>query len=290
INTLAYAIDWRPGDNVVVADVEFPSDVLPWTKFEHLGVEVRIVKNDGWQIRPEGIVDLIDDHTRVVAVSYVSYFTGQRQDLPKLSKLVRQSNAIFLLDATHAAGVVSVDANLADVVVCSCYKWLLATHGVAIFYWNKERLPDLKPPFIGWATPASLPGWEDPTSYVLPDSADRFVPANPSYISIYVLENALDHLLAIGRNTIEEYVLSLSGKLWQGVAEGGWEMLTPAEANGRAGNVCFMAPNVREVTDKLKANQILIWGSYGGVKRVRVSTHLYNTEADVDRFLEVLRS
>ena len=81
INTLAYAIDWQPGDNVVVADVEFPSDVLVWTKFEKLGVEVRVVKNQNWQIHPEDIATQIDARTRVVAVSYVSYFTGQRQNL-----------------------------------------------------------------------------------------------------------------------------------------------------------------------------------------------------------------
>ena len=286
VNTLAYSIDWRPGDNVVVADVEFPSDVLVWTMFEQQGVEVRIVSNRNWQIRPEDVAAQIDERTRVVAISHVSYFTGQRQNIQRLSEIVRQSNAIFLLDVTHAAGAVAVDASLADVVVCSCYKWLLATHGTAIFYWNKERLPDLQPPFIGWATPASLPSWDAPTSYALPDSADRFVAANPSYISIYVLENGLDHLLAIGRDKIESYILDLSGKLWQGVAERGWEMLTPEGAAERAGNICFLAPNVNELTERLKENDILIWGSYGGVKRVRVSTHLYNSMADVDRFLD----
>ncbi|MFK7805125.1 MAG: aminotransferase class V-fold PLP-dependent enzyme [Anaerolineae bacterium] len=290
INTLAYSIDWQAGDNVVVSDVEFPSDVLVWTQFEKLGVEVRVVRHVDWQIRPEDIAAQIDDRTRVVAISYVSYFTGQRQNLAALSAVVRQSKAIFLVDATHAAGVVAVDAHYADVLVSSCYKWMLATHGTAIFYWNKKRLPDLKPPFIGWATPESLPGWEDPTAYTLPDHAGRFVPANPSFISIYVLENALDHLLEVGRDTIEEYVLSLSGRLWQGVSERGWEMLTPAAADQRAGNICFMAPNIDEVVGRLKENNILIWGSYGGVKRVRVSTHLYNTAADVDKFLEVVGS
>ena len=49
-----------------------------------------------------------------------------------------------------------------------------------------------------------------------------------------------------------------------------------------------MAPNIDEVVDRLKENNILIWGSYGGVKRVRVSTHLYNTAEEVDKFLDVI--
>ena len=50
VNLLAYALPWEPGDNVVVADVEFPSDVLPWTRLENQGVEVRIVENQKWEI------------------------------------------------------------------------------------------------------------------------------------------------------------------------------------------------------------------------------------------------
>lgn len=124
INLLAHSIDWQPGDNVVVADVEFPSDVLPWTNFADQGVEVRIVRHREWRIHLEDVEALINERTRVVAMSYVSYFTGQRQDLRALSALVRQSNAIFLLDATHAAGVVPVEASYADIMVSSCYKWL----------------------------------------------------------------------------------------------------------------------------------------------------------------------
>ena len=66
INNLAYGLDWQPGDNVVVADVEFPSGILPWTQFENQGVEVRIVKHRNWIVELDDIADLIDERTRVV--------------------------------------------------------------------------------------------------------------------------------------------------------------------------------------------------------------------------------
>lgn len=289
VNLLAYALKWQAGDNVVVADVEFPSDVLPWTKFTPQGVEVRLVRHENWHISLEAIAAQIDERTRVVVVSLVSYFTGQRQPLKELSELIRGRGAILLVDATHTAGVLPVDAHYADVLISSCYKWLLGVHGTAVFYWNRERLPDLEPPFVGWATPAQLPGWEDPTSYTLPPTADRFVPANPNFLGLYILENALDHLLAIGRDTIGEYVLELSGRMWQGVHAQGWEMMTPKSAEARAGNVCFLAPNVNELTAAMEEAGILIWGAYGGVKRVRISTHLFNTVEEVDKCLEILK-
>ena len=284
INLLAHALTWQPGDNVVVADVEFPSDVLPWTRLQPHGVEVRVVKHENWQITLENIAAAIDERTRVVAVSLVSYFTGQRMPLAELSTLVRQSQALLLVDATHAAGAVTVEASYADILVSSAYKWLLGVHGTAIFCWNRQRLPDLKPPFLGWHTGVAIPGWEAPTEVTLRPNADRFVPGNPSFISLYVLDNALEQLLKIGIPALEAHVLHLSGLVWDGLQQAGWEPITPPKAAARAGNICFIPPQIAELTAKLTAQNVFVWGG----DRVRVSTHLYNSEADVARFLEVV--
>ena len=108
INTLAYAIDWQPGDNVVISDVEFPSDVLVWTKFETTGVEVRVVRHVDWVIRPEDIAAQIDEHTRVVAISYVSYFTGQRQNLADGRAVITRLRGIA---ANYVNGLVNCNVN-----------------------------------------------------------------------------------------------------------------------------------------------------------------------------------
>ena len=288
-NLLAHALEWQPGDNVVVADVEFPSDVLPWTNMVKDGVELRIVKHKNWQISIDDIAAQIDERTRVVAVSHVSMFTGQRIDLPRLSEVVRASNAIFLLDATHAAGAVPVEAGYADIVISSCYKWLLGVHGTAIFYWNRERLPDLNPPFLGWnSTPVST-SWRNPTQFEFHDNADRFLAGNPSFISLYILDNALDHLLEVGLERIEAHDVGLSGLVWEGINDLGYEMMTPPEAAARAGNVCFMADNIPAIAAALEREDVLIWGVYHGVGRVRISSHLYNDKEDIDRCLHVMR-
>jgi selenocysteine lyase/cysteine desulfurase len=289
VNLIAHALEWRPGDNVVVCDVEFPSDVLPWTTLQRQEVEIRTVSQRDWLIHLEDIEAAIDERTRVVDVSHVSYFTGQRLPLDRLSEIVRASNALLIVDATHAAGAVPVQASYADILVSSCYKWLLGVHGTAIFYWNRERLPDLEPPFLGWHTGVTIPDWQAPTRYTLRPNADRFVPGNPSFISLYVLENALDQLLKVGMPAIEAHVLNLSGQVWAGLDQAGWQVMTPREPAQRAGNICFLAPNVGAVTTGLAERGVLVWGSYGGVGgRIRVSTHLYNTEADVERLLVAL--
>lgn len=290
INNVAYGLDWQKGDNVVVADVEFPSGILPWTRFENLGVEVRVVRHKNWFIDLEDIAALIDERTRVVTISHVSMFTGQRIDLESLSGLVRSSNALLLLDATHAAGVVPVDASLADIMVSSCYKWLLGVHGAAVYYVNRERLPDFCPPFLGWNSPAEHGGWEKPTEFTLQPSAHQFQPGNAGFISVYILNNALDHILKTEIKSIEQHALTLSGMIYESVESLGFELMTPFEDSQRAGNVCFMAENIEGIRQVLERQQVLIWGAYAGFGRLRISTHLYNDSTDVERCIAALQN
>ncbi len=290
INAVMYGLSWQAGDNVVIADVEFASGVYPWTRLADQGVEIRIARHRDWCVDLESIDSLIDERTRVVLISHVSMFTGQRMDLAALSALVRQRGARLVLDATHAVGVVDVDASLADVVVSSCYKWLLGVHGCAIFYCNRERFPELEPPFLGWNSVSAAGGWRAPLEMTLRSDADRFIPGNPSYVSIYLLNNALDALLATGIHSIEEHALKLTGALHHGLTDQGWEVMTPAPAEFRAGNVCLMTDRVDEIAQTLREHQVMVWGTYAGDARLRISAHVYNDQDDVEKCLQALSS
>ena len=290
INNVLYGLDWQAGDNIVVADVEFPSGLLPWTLLQDRGVEVRVVRHVDWQIRIEDIASQIDERTRVLEISQVSMFTGQRLDVAALSALARDSNALLLLDATHAAGVVPVPAGLADIVVSSCYKWLLGTHGTALFYVNRERLPDFRPPFLGWDSPAKFGGWKSPLEYTLRPNADAFKPGNPNYLGLYLLDNALDTLLGVGIDAIEAHALALSGRVVDAIRRLGFESMTSPDPASRAGNACFMAPDNERLRLALEKENVYIWGAYAGFGRLRVSTHLYNDSDDVERCIRALES
>lgn len=289
MNNVAYGLDWKAGDNVVIVDVEFPSGIFPWTRLQKAGVEVRVVRHINWFIDLDDIACLIDHRTRVVAISHVSMYTGQRMDLEALSRLVRSTGALLLLDATHAAGVVDVDARLADIMVSSCYKWLLGVHGAAVFYLNKDRISDLDPPFLGWNSSRTHGGWSDPLTFELQQSAHRFQPGNHAYLAVYILDNALDRLLQIGIPDIEQHALKLGQRIYEGVHELGFEVMTPEPAPMRAGNVCFVTDRLELVRNRLERNNVLIWGAYAGFGRLRISTHLYNDSEDVERCLAALR-
>ena len=295
INIVAYGLDWQVGDNVVIADVEFGSGVYPWTLLQDKGVEIKIVRHRDWQISISDIEAQIDTNTRLVLMSHVSMFTGQRIPLQELADAVHKKGALLVLDATHAAGVVPVHAACADVVISSCYKWLLGTHGTAVFYWNRERLPELKAPFLGWASAKSAGGWRDPLTLTQHPDAMRFMPANPNYLGIYLLHNALKNLLPLGEDVIERHALNLTGRLRAGIAKLDLDRLqisimTAEAEHHRAGNICIMSDRVDELSAELRRRGILVWGTYGSDSRLRISAHVYNDESDIDACLDALGS
>jgi cysteine desulfurase/selenocysteine lyase len=281
VNLIARSLDWRSGDNVVVADVEFPSLLYPWTLLADRGVEVRVVRSRERLLDLDLLREAVDSRTRVVAVSQVSYLTGQRLSLPAIANIAWQNGARLLVDATHALGAVAVDANYCDFLVCSCYKWLLAAHGVGIFVLNRSRISDLPPSSLGWHSVARSGGLSGPLEFTLRADADRFESANPSFPSLYLLRNALERLAEIPARSAERHVLELSKAIRDGLVARGVAVTTPEAEESRAGNVCFEVENAAALVSELANADILVWGSEG---RVRVSTHVYNSSADVDRF------
>src|SRR4051794_24563080 len=198
VNQLAAGLDWRAGDNVVVEDIEYPSDIYPWARLEPLGVEVRVARQWGEEPTLERIAAAMDSRTRVLSVSQVSFLTGRRFALEDLRALCDRVGALLSVDATHATGVVPVPARHADVLVSSCYKYLLGVHGAAIFYRNPARLADLPPQTIGWHSITGARTIAAPTAYQWAPDASRFEAGNPPFMALALLDNALVYLEAVG--------------------------------------------------------------------------------------------
>ena len=106
------AIDWRPGDNVVVSALDYASGRHSMLRLGQLGVEPRIVPGRGWRIEPADLLAACDARTRAVYVSQVTSLTGQRVDVAALAAGLPQGT-MLIVDASHALGVVPVDGRLA---------------------------------------------------------------------------------------------------------------------------------------------------------------------------------
>jgi cysteine desulfurase/selenocysteine lyase len=285
LNLAVAAVDWRPGDNAVFADLEYPSAVYPAARLRERGVEPRIVTTRAGYLAMDDLAAAVDGRTRLVLASQVSYLTGQRLDLARLAELARARGALLAVDATHALGVVPVAGELCDVVVSSCYKWLLATHGVGVFAYDPARVGDLRPNVIGWHSIAHRGGAGDPLAMPLKPDASRLEAGNPSLLGLCVLDNALATLESVDPGAVAAHALALSGELVDGLRGRGRVVLTPEPAAERAGNVCFLADDAAGLAARLSERKVEVWGSEG---RIRVSAHLYNGGDDVAAFFRAL--
>ncbi|GAB4128909.1 MAG: aminotransferase class V-fold PLP-dependent enzyme [Roseiflexaceae bacterium] len=274
------AIDWQAGDNVVVGEYEFPSGLFGLARLQALGVELRVIKSPNYYLNIDDLIAACDQRTRLVYVSYVSYYTGQRVDLERLSAGVHRTPAMLLLDATHALGVVPVDGDLCDFVVCSGYKWLLATHQ-GILAWNRRRQPHFEPLGVGWRS--ANPDTEQ--VYRLHASAMRAELGNPNHLDVCILEQALLYLKGVGIDRIAANALRLGGRVRAALVDLGLEVITPEPEAERAGNICFVHPQAEQIARLGLRHGMQLWGSEG---RMRISIHLYTDDADIDAFLAVL--
>jgi selenocysteine lyase/cysteine desulfurase len=285
LNQAVGAVDWRPGDNAVVADVEFPSLLVPLGRLRDAGVEARVVRAREHCVSVDDLASAVDRRTRLLLVSHVSYLTGQRLDLARCAEIARAAGAWLAVDATHSLGVAPVDGALCDFLVSSCYKWLLATHGAGVFAYDPARVGDVAPTLLGWHSLAHRGGPAAPLAAELHGDAARFEAGNPGLLNLFVLDNALRVLDPFPVEDVLAHAHALGDALLDGLCARGRRVTTPSDPAQRAGNVCFLADDAAGLAAGLAERRVLVWGGEG---RVRVSAHLYNDAADVARFFAAL--
>lgn len=285
LNSVARSLDLRPGDNVVLNDLEYPSVVQPWLNMQGLGVEVRVAHHRDWTVSTESLASLVDARTRVIAVSHVSYMSGWRHDLQAIADVAQSVGAFVLVDATQSLGVVPVPGQEVDAVVASSYKWLLGGHGVGILGWNRSRHELPPPPAVGWRTVEDIFTKDRFEAFQAHGDARRFEVGFPSYPAIYSLLASVEWLAGFPPEEVESHVSTLAGHLLDGLLERNLPVMTPSDPHRRAGNVAFRCSQGEAVAQALAARNIICWAGDG---RLRMSVHLFTSIGDVDAALDAL--
>lgn len=135
--SLAWALAPESGANIVSTDIAFPSTVYPWARVaRHMKCELRMARATDDYVRPDDLIQLIDDATAVVCISDVEYCTGQRYDVGALASTAHTHGAVLVVDSTQSAGAVPIDVTACgvDALVAAGYKWMCGPFGVAVMY------------------------------------------------------------------------------------------------------------------------------------------------------------
>jgi selenocysteine lyase/cysteine desulfurase len=283
LNIVVNGTRWGRGDNVVFPENEH--NPLDTTTLRRHGVESRAIKVKDGRIDLSDLEKVVDDHTRLVQVSQVSYINGFRFDLKSVADIAHEHGARVMVDATQALGALVTDVKREEVdyVSAAPYKYLMGPAGLAFLYVKLEHVGDLTPDRIGWKNQL----WEgdhaeEPLDNI--QSAKKFEYGTLHFQGVYGLEKSLEYLNEIGMKNVERRVLSLSNHLWSRLNEIEKNMYTPRGT--RSPIVSFYEQDAMEISARLMKEKVKVTGREAHGGHIRVSPHFYNTKGDIDHFIE----
>jgi selenocysteine lyase/cysteine desulfurase len=285
ISIVTSGLDWRKGDNVVVFEKEFPSNIYPWLDLKREGVEVRFIPYKGDRIGLDDINGLIDKRTRLVTMSSVQSLNGFMIDLRELGEICRSKGVLFFVDAIQSLGVIPMDVKDcgADFLAADGHKWLLAPEGTGIFYCRRELAPELRPSLIGWKSVKGEYDYEN-LDFTLKENALRFEEGSYNVMGIRALGAALELLFEIGIDRICDRVHDLGDLVMDEAGKRGFRIRTPENRNERGGIVSFSGDfDPAAVKKKLRESDIVV-NNRGGA--LRLAPHFYNTEDEILKLFE----
>lgn len=287
ISIVASGLEWNEGDNVIVFEKEFSSNIYPWLNLKDQGVDVRFITLKNERILFEDIESLIDSRTRLITMSSVQSVNGFMIDLKRLGRLCNDRGILFFVDAIQSLGAVSIDVKEcgADFLSADGHKWLLAPEGIGIFYCKKELATKINPSLLGWKSVVDDHNFES-FDFKLKDNALRFEEGSFNTLGIYGLGAAVDLLLEVGVENIQQRVQDLGDLIIGEVEKRGFILKTPKPKTERGGIISFSGSfDPKETAEKLFERNIVVNYRGGGL---RVAPHFYNTEDEILKFFEVL--
>lgn len=287
ISIVASGLDWQAGDNVVVPDIEFPSNIYPWMNLKRLGVETRFVKAVEGRVRFEDIVKQVDAKTRLISISSVEFNSGFRNDLNRIGAFCKEKGILFFVDAIQSLGVLPMDVKRdhIDFLAADGHKWMLSVEGLGGFYIAKDVLEKVRPVMIGWDSVANAGDFLNYDFTLRPD-AKRFEEGSFNVMSIHGWGAALDLLQEVGIDTIEKHVLKLGDKIIEEIRRRNFKILNSTVDEERSGIVSFTGGlDFDNLEEKMRERGISLTVRGG---RVRLSPHFYNTEEEIKQIFDLL--
>jgi cysteine desulfurase/selenocysteine lyase len=294
LHLIANGLDWQDGDEVLTIDGDYPATVLPWRRLEPLGVQVRAVRPVTGLLAPGQLAAEIRPRTRLVAVTWVDSFTGRTLNLDGLAQVCRQAGALLIVNASQALGARPIDIAVTpvDAVVCCGYKWLCGPYGTGFAWLHRDLLDRLRPQQAYWLAMQAGRGLEEMRGTTVRDDLgvrafDVFCPA--AFASTLPWIAALQLFLDVGVGAVADHDQQLVERLLSGLDTRQYELISPRSGPARSTLVVLAR---RDGSTEDRHRQLAEAGVDAAYREgnLRLSVHLFNTPAEVDRALDLLHA
>ncbi|MBR0951328.1 aminotransferase class V-fold PLP-dependent enzyme [Bradyrhizobium canariense] len=288
MNIAANALPLRPGDNVLMIHGDHPNNAYAFLNLQRKGIEVRFIPMTE-MIDADSFAPFIDENTRAISMSHVTFHAGHRFDIESVGALCASRKLYFIVDVMQAIGVVPVDAKAigASFVGSGSHKGLLVPQGLGLLYWDKS-LSELEPAYLAAASLAEIPDDLIARSDRMAPSpaARRFELGNFNLPAVHALGASLDMIEQIGVHNIQNHCFDLGDHLIARLDELNVGLVGPRERQHRAPHIYVIALPASDWLGHFEDNGVRVSPERDGI---RVSLGMFNTADDIDRLVDVIR-
>ena len=292
LSTIASCLDLS-GERrtVILSELDFPTDGHVWIAWARkTGAEIRWLRSaDGLTIPVEEYDRAIDERTALVMVNRVLYRSSAIVDAKAVCAIARERGALSFVDDYHGLGIVPLDLHDlgCDLYTAGVLKWMLGGPGLVFLYARRDLLPSLEPAVTGWFAQRE-PFAFDTEHLDYHPTARRLEHGTPPAPVFFIAQGGIDIISEVGPATIRARQGELTDHLIARADEAGLEVRTPRDRELRGGVVNVkVGPEAEKICHELLARDVCTDFRGDGL---RISPHFFNTEADIDRCFEELRS
>jgi len=293
LSFVAAGLNFRRGDNILIYHDDYPSNVYPWMALADKGVQVRLLNTRGLgAIRVVDVMGQVDESTRLVALASCHFISGQRLEHDAIGKFLRERGILFCLDAIQTLGAFPTPVDHVDFLAADAHKWLLGPCGAGVFYVKRDLQEKLNPPVYGWHNVRN-PNFVAQDAIEFRKGAAKFEAGTHGLIGVIGLLAAMEIALEIGVENIARELIRKRAWLVPELLKKNYTVLNAdAKVETASGITSFFAAglDMTALHQKLSENSVVttLRTDRKGQKYIRLSPHFYNTDAELQRAVELL--
>ncbi len=285
-------------DNIIVAAEQFPSNYYPWQRVhQDTGAKLKVISPPDELVQRgkvwnERLMDGIDSQTKLVALGNVHWADGTLFNLKEIRRRTKDVGALLVIDGTQSVGAFPFDVNeiQPDVLVCAGYKWLMGPYSLGLAYYGKyfDHGKPVEENWINRLHSENFAGLVNYESNYQPGSLRYEVGEHSNFILLPMLLEALKQINQWKPKVIQQYCAGITDKPIALLREAGF-WVEDDKFRGRHLFGLRLPANIpaEKIKKALLKNKISV--SFRG-NAIRVSPHLYNSEADMMKLVRVLVS
>ncbi|MBL7017601.1 MAG: aminotransferase class V-fold PLP-dependent enzyme [Nitrosopumilus sp.] len=293
INFVANGLSFDNNSNMIIRGMthEHHSNLYPWLKLnEKISIKNLSIDSNGF-FKLDDLESLIDDNTKLVALSHALYNTGSILPVEEIGKILHNKVPFFIDSAQSIGCIGNIDVSKiqCDFMSFNGSKWLCGPMGTGLFYCNRKSSELLEPKTIGGESAIIY----DDSKFAYKELPDKFQTGFRNYVGIVGLESSANYLLDFGMNNIREKNQHLSNLLREELSKiPNIVLYGPEDQNYRTSIVSFNIKGFdsQEIVDKLeKQNIVLAVREIMENKIVRASPHFFNTESQILQVIDAIK-